>query len=77
MAKKVTLADVKKKLERLKKERETIQTRKKELLEKEAEVERQIKETKADYVIQLLDETDTSLALLEDLLVSDDNGGEA
>lgn len=75
MAKKPTLADTKKKIERLKKELESVQKRQADLADKETALVQQIKNAEADYVIQLLKETDTPVSLLEDLLVSDDKEG--
>lgn len=75
MAKKPTLADTKKKIARLKKERESVQKRLADLADKETALVQQIKNAEADYVIQLLKETDTPVSLLEDLLVSDDKEG--
>lgn len=75
MAKKPTLADTKKKIERLKKELESVQKRLADLADKETALSQQIKNAEADYVIQLLKETDTPVSLLEDLLVSDDKEG--
>ncbi|MGG6831224.1 UNVERIFIED_CONTAM: hypothetical protein KB574_00010 [Streptococcus canis] len=75
MAKKPTLADTKKKIARLKKELESVQKRQADLADKETALVQQIKNAEADYVIQLLKETDTPVSLLEDLLVSDDKEG--
>ncbi len=75
MAKKPTRSDYKKKVERLKKDLENVRTRQKELAEKEKERIAATKEAEAEYVLFMLKETDTPVSLLEDLLVTDNQGG--
>lgn len=75
MAKKPTRSDYKKKVERLKKDLENVRIRQKELAEKEKELIAATKEAEAEYVLFMLKETDTPVSLLEDLLVTDNQGG--
>ncbi|EIQ82679.1 hypothetical protein [Streptococcus canis] len=75
MAKKPTRSDYKKKVDRLKKDLEKVRTRQKELAEKEKELIAATKEAEAEYVLFMLKETDTPVSLLEDLLVTDNQGG--